>query len=239
MKSKLIDSNNIMIITGTRKGIGRDLALYYIENGYKVIGCSRGKSSIIHYNYDHHELDITDETSVKSFFSEIRKKYGKVHVLINNAAVNNALSPITLVSFKSASSTINTNFLGTFIMSREAIKLMINNRFGRIINFGSMAVKHEEKGEAIYTASKAAIISFTKILSKEIYQYGITCNIVSPSALKTDLMQNINSELLNIILKRNAINELASNEEIINVVNWLISLEANKITGQNIYLGGV
>ena len=95
------------------------------------------------------------------------------------------------MSYKAALETIEINLLGTFLMCREAAKVMMQNKFGRIINFGSMAVKHEVQGEAIYTASKAAIVSLTKILAKEVYPYGITCNVVAPSAIETELMKPI------------------------------------------------
>lgn len=229
----------VIVITGARKGIGKEMAEYFCNQGHLVVGCSRGEAGFSHGNYEHHSIDVTDELSVKSFFSLVRKKYGKLDVLINNAAVNNALAPMTLVSYNAAVSTMNTNFIGSFLMARDAVKLMMKNRFGRIISVGSMAVKYEEKGEAIYTASKAAVLAMTRILAKEVYQYGITCNIVSPSAIKTDLMDNINPDALDVVLKRNAIPEMGTPKEMIDAINWLISPQADKITGQNIYLGGV
>jgi 3-oxoacyl-[acyl-carrier protein] reductase len=230
----------VIIITGARKGIGRELAVHFAKEGeYTVIGCSRQESDLLIDNYEHFCVDISDEKSVKQFFSEIRKKYKRLDILINNAGVNYALAPTALVSYSSAEATMKVNFLGTFLMSREAVKIMMKNSFGRIINFGSMAVRHEEKGEAIYTASKAAINTFTKILAKEVYQYGITCNIVSPSAIKTDLLDNINIEALKVVLQRNAIPQLGSVDEVINVIQWLLLPQSESITGQNIYMGGV
>jgi len=129
--------------------------------------------------------------------------------------------------------------LGTFLMSREAVKIMMKKSFGRIINFGSMAVKHEIKGEAIYTASKAAIVSFTSVLAKEVYNYGITCNVISPSAIDTDLIKSLNIKSLDEVLNRNAITDLGKLIDVTNTIDWLIKSESNAITGQNIYLGGV
>ena len=160
-------------------------------------------------------------------------------MLINNTGVNYALSPVLLVPYKSALKTIEINLLGTFLMSREAIKIMMNKSFGRIINFGSMAVKHEVKGEAIYTASKAAIVSLTRVIAKEVYGYGITCNVISPSAIDTDLMKNIDNNALNEVLSRNAIPHRGRLEDVSNTIDSLINSESNAITGQNIYLGGV
>ena len=229
----------VMIITGTRKGIGKFLVEYYAKNGYQVIGCSRSDIDYEIDNYQHYRIDVSLESSVKLMLTEIRKNYGRLDVLINNAGVNYTLSSVLLVSYESALKTVKINLLGTFLMSREAVKIMMKKSFGRIINFGSMAVKHEIKGEAIYTASKAAIVSFTSVLAKEVYNYGITCNVISPSAIDTDLIKSLNIKSLDEVLNRNAITDLGKLIDVTNTIDWLIKSESNAITGQNIYLGGV
>ena len=234
----MIDKS-VMIITGTRKGIGKYLAEYFTEKGFFVIGCSRSDIDFKLNNYQHFYLDISDESLVNKMFTMIRKKYGRLDVLINNAGVNYALAPLLLIPFESALKTININFMGTFLFTREAVKIMKQNSYGRIINFGSMAMKHEVKGEAIYAASKAAIASFTRVVAKEVYSYGITCNVISPSAIDTDLMKAVNKDALKDVLSRNAIPEIGKLEDVSNTIEWLIKSEINAITGQTIYLGGV
>tara|TARA_B100000315_G_C14512269_1_gene557536 strand:- start:692 stop:1396 length:705 start_codon:yes stop_codon:yes gene_type:complete len=229
----------VMIITGTRKGIGKYLAEYYIEKGFIVIGCSRGDIDFTLNNYKHYSLDVSDENLVKIMFKEIRKEYGRLDILINNAGVNYALSPILLVPFESALKTVKINLLGTFLFTRESVKIMKINSFGRIINFGSMAMKHEVKGEAIYAASKAAIVSMTRVIAKEIYGFGITCNVISPSAIETDLMKNINRDSLKKLLGQNAIPDVGNLKDISNIINYLIKSESHAITGQTVWLGGV
>ena len=229
----------VMIITGTRKGIGKYLAEYFAEKGFFVIGCSRSDIDFKLNNYQHYCLDISDESLVNKMFTMIRKKYGRLDVLINNAGVNYALSPLLLIPFESAMKTININFMGTFLFTREAVKIMKQNSYGRIINFGSMALKHEVKGEAIYTASKAAIVSLTRVAAKEVYSYGITCNVISPSAVDTDLMKNVNSDALKEVLSRNAISDVGNFEDINNIIDLLIKPESYAITGQTVFLGGV
>ena len=228
----------VMLITGTRKGIGKYLAEYYSKNLYQVIGCSRGLIDYKLDNYQHFCLDVSEESSVKKMFTEIRKKYGRLDVLINNAGVNYAHSPLLLVPYESALKTVEVNLLGTFLLSREAAKIMKKKSFGRIVNLGSMAVKHEVKGEAIYTASKAAIVSLTRVIAKEISSYGITCNTVSPAAIDTDFIKNIKNNALNEVLSRNAIPNVGSLKEVSNTIDWLINTESSAITGQSIYLGG-
>ena len=231
-------NKQVMLITGTRKGIGKYLAEYYTKKEYQVIGCSRGLIDFKLDNYQHFCLDVSEESSVKKMFTEIRKKYGRLDVLINNAGVNYAHSPLLLVPYKSALKTVEVNLLGTFLLSREAAKIMKKKSFGRIVNLGSMAVKHEVKGEAIYTASKAAIVSLTRVMAKEISSYGITCNTVSPAAIDTDFIKKINNNGLNEVLSRNAIPKVGSLNEVSNTIDWLINTESSAITGQSIYLGG-
>lgn len=228
----------VMLISGTRKGIGKYLAEYYLKKGYQIVGCSRNDINFKLEDYKHFNLDITDEQAVKKMFKEIRKTFGRLDVLINNAGVHHALMPVLLVPYNSALKTITINFLGTFLMSREAAKLMMKNNFGRIINFSSMAVKHEVKGEAIYTSSKAAIISLTRIMAKELYGYGITCNVIAPSAIKTDMLDNINEEELNNVLRLNVIDKLGKMKDVSNAIDWIIRSESDSITSQVIFLGG-
>ena len=228
----------IILVTGDRKGIGRYLSEYYLEKGMTVIGCSRSETDLKHKNYQHFCLDVSDEQTVKKMYREIRQTHGRLDVLINNAGVDLSFAPILLVPYESALRTVEINLLGTFLMSREAAKIMMKKSFGRIINFSSMLVKHEIKGTAIYTASKSAIISFTRVMAKEVYGYNITCNIIAPSAIKTDLMDSVDKEVLKDILKRNAIQELCKTEDISNTIDWFIKTTSNSITGQIIYLGG-
>jgi len=228
----------IILITGDRKGIGRYLSEYYLEKGMTVIGCSRSETNLKHKNYQHYCLDVSDEQAVKKMYGEIRQTHDRLDVLINNAGVDLSSAPILLVPYKSALKTVEINLLGTFLMSREAVKIMMKNSFGRIINFSSMIVKHEIKGTAIYAASKSAIISFTRVMAKEVYGYNITCNIIAPSPIKTDLIDSIDKDVLKDILKRNAIQELCKTEDISNTIDWFIKTTSNSITGQIIYLGG-
>jgi 3-oxoacyl-[acyl-carrier protein] reductase len=232
------DEQKVMLITGTRKGIGRYLAEYYVKKGYVVYGCSRSPIDYELNNYHHFCLDVTDERKVMHIFSQIRTTHQRLDVLINNAAVNLTRSPLLLVPYQSALKTVEINLLGTFLMSREASKMMMRQSSGKIINFSSMVVKHEVEGEALYTASKAAVISLSRVMAKELCPYGITCNVVAPSALTTDLMKDVEAEKLQLLLQRNAIHETGKMEDITNTIDWLLSKESSAITGQVIYLGG-
>ncbi|MBL0305007.1 MAG: SDR family oxidoreductase [Chitinophagaceae bacterium] len=106
------------------------------------------------------------------------------------------------------------------LFCREAVKIMGRKKFGRIINLGSMASKHEVPGEALYTSSKAALNAYTRVLAKEVNRQGITVNVVAPSAIRTELSEKINQAALAEVLSRNAINDYGSFEDVSNAIDF-------------------
>jgi 3-oxoacyl-[acyl-carrier protein] reductase len=241
METPLVNLNNspVILITGVSRGIGRFLATEYIQRGFNVVGCSRTQPEDLQAeNFTHIQADVTKEAEVVQLFAQIRKKFGRLDIAINNAAVNPTISLTMMTSMASAMATLQTNVLGTFVVSREAAKLMMRGKFGRIINFSSMAAKHEVIGEAMYSASKSAVHSMTRVMAKEFYQYGITCNVVAPSAINTDMMNAVQAEALQEVLNRNAIPKVGEFKDISNTIDWIIKPESQSITGQIIYLGG-
>jgi 3-oxoacyl-[acyl-carrier protein] reductase len=228
----------VMLITGTSKGIGKYLAQYYSDKGYQVIGCSRGQIDYKFDNYEHYCLDITDEGNIRQMFLEVRKKYGRCDILINNAAIMATNSAI-LTPLATVQKILNINVSGTFLTCREAIKIMHKNKFGRIINFTSMSAPLNIAGEAIYGASKSAIITFTKILAKELGQSNITVNAIGPSIISTDIIASLNKDKIAKIIDLQAIKRAGEFGDVTNVIDFYIRPESNFITGQVIYLGGI
>lgn len=113
----------VIIVTGTRKGIGKSLSEYYLEQNYIVCGCSRGKTSINHVNYRHFELDVCDERSAVFMVRNIKKEFGKIDILINNAGIA-AMNHILTTPFKSLENIFKTNVFGGFLFIREVAKIM-------------------------------------------------------------------------------------------------------------------
>lgn len=234
----MTDDAGVMLITGTRKGIGRALVEYYAKGGWRVVGCSRAEFEGQPENYEHFCLDVNDESAVRSMFGSIRKTYGRLDVLINNAGVasmNHALlTPVSKVQ-----EILATNVVGTFLFCREAAKLMQKNHFGRIVNFSSVAVPLHLEGEAAYAASKAAVVSLTQVLGRELAEMGITVNAIGPTPVQTDLIAGVPAAKMQALLERQAICRYGKMEDIFNVIDFFIRPESSYITGQVIYLGGV
>jgi len=233
-----MSGKEVMLITGTRKGIGKYLAEYYLGKGYIVAGCSRGENNIKNNSYAHFQLDVADEKAVKTMVSDIYRKYRKIDILINNAGVA-SMNHILLTPLSTVESIFRTNLFGTFLFSREVAKVMSRAKHGRIVNFVTVAIPLRIEGESIYAASKSAVETFTRILAKELGSYNITCNSVGPSAVETDLIKSVPPEKIQRIVDSLAVKRLTTFRDIVNVIDFFIKEESDYITGQTIYLGGV
>lgn len=230
-------NQNVMVITGTRKGIGRYLAEYYCDRGFQVVGCSREKSDFTSGNYRHFCVDVADEVGVRGMFHELFNSLGRVDVLINNAGIA-SMNHVLLTPMATIRKIIDTNFIGTFLFCREAAKLMRGNG-GRIVNFATVATPLNLEGEAIYAASKAAVESFTRILARELAPFRITVNAVGPTPVKTDLIRSIPNDKMDALLARQAIRRFGEFRDISNVIDFMIKPESDFVTGQVLFLGGV
>lgn len=228
----------VMLITGTRKGIGKFLAEYYVQKGFRVEGCSRKPPEWELEGYQHHIADITDESQVKEMFTAIQKRHGRLDIAINNAGVA-SMNHILLTPEATVTKIMNTNFKGTFLICRESAKLMAKHHYGRIVNFTTIAVPMLLEGEAIYVATKSAVVTFTKVLARELADFGITCNAVGPTPTPTDLIRTVPSEKIDNLVNSLPIKRLGCFEDISNVIDFFIKPESDYITGQVIYLGGV
>lgn len=227
-----------IVITGTRKGIGRSLAEHYLSEGWQVAGCSRGDSDLEHAHYQHFALDVSDEAAVVSMARQLKTKCGGIDALVNNAGIasmNHALlTPVSTVN-----RILQTNVVGTFLFCREMAKLMRRSPSARIVNFTTVAHPLNLEGEAIYAASKAAVESLTRILARELSGLNITINAVGPTPIETDLIRGVPAAKMQALLDRQAIPRMGTVGDVVNAVDFFLREESDFITGQVIYLGGV
>lgn len=230
--------DRIIIITGTRKGIGRYLAEHYLQEGDIVYGCSRRICDIEHPNYHHTRLDVSDEAEVVAFVRNVYKNHKRIDVLINNAGCA-SMNHFLLTPYDTAKKVFNTNFFGTFLMCREVAKFMVKVKSGRIVNYSTVAVALNLHGELVYSASKAAIEQLTRVLADEIGESGITVNAVGPTPIDTDLIKNVPENKLQDLLSHQCIKRFGQFEDVKNVIDFFLKPESNFITAQTIYLGGV
>ncbi len=228
----------ITLITGTRKGIGAHLARHYVALGHRVHGCSRKAPEWSLDGYTHHEADVGDEKAVRQMFAAIRKSEGRLDHLINNAGAA-AMNHFMLTPTATAEKLLRTNFLGTFICSREAAKQMKDQGSGRIVNFTTVAVPLRLAGEAAYAASKAAVEELSRVLARELGEFGITVNSIGPTPIDTDLIRGIPKEKIDQLLQQQALHRMGTFDDVTNVIDFFLRPESAFVTGQTIYLGGV
>jgi len=233
-----VSDERVIMITGTRKGIGRHLAETYAKAGWRVVGCSRRAADFTQENYEHHCLDVSDEAAVVELFRTVRKNHGRLDALVNNAGIASMNSAL-LTPANQVRDIFSTNVTGTFLFCREAAKLMRSRREGRIVNFTTVAVPLRLEGEAAYVASKAAVLSLTQVLARELAPFGITVNAVGPTPVETDLIRAVPKAKIDALIERQALKRMGSVADVANVVDFFIRPESGFVTGQVIYLGGV
>lgn len=228
----------VFFITGASRGIGRALAEHYLEKGHKVVGCSRSESDLRHASYHHQMLDITSEEAVVKGMRDVGARFGRLDVLINNAG-RAAMNHVLTMPHDTARALVDCNLLGTFVCLREAARLMQKNRFGRIVNFTTVAVPLRLEGESLYAASKAGVESLTRTAARELSSFGITVNAIGPTPVDTDLTRAVPRKKLEALVAQQAIKRMGEKSDILHVCDFFVDEASHFVTGQILYLGGV
>ena len=228
-----------VMVTGSSRGLGRAITEHFLSTGIQVVGCSRQPSDLSHPNYMHFCLDVSKEIDVKNMFKEAASWGAPIGLLINNAGISqNSLGVFT--SGQVAEGILETNLLGNFFVTREALKIMQRKNFGRVINFSSINIPLQSVGSSLYNASKAGIDAMSKVLVRECVKADITINtlglsLVENSGMLDGLTPKAITEKQQALAKPGTLTSL----EIIHAIEFLFSPLAKNITGQTIYFGGV
>ena len=228
-----------MLITGTSRGLGLALARHFCEKGWQVIGLSRNGSEYRHAGYTDKCVDLTVEQDIAELFLALRAERRRLDVLVNNAGIKSD-SLIMMTSSRLANEMMQVNFLGTFRVTREAVKLMKRQRFGRIINISSMAVPLGSHGTGVYAATKAAIDQFSRSLARECARDDITVNTVGISIFDdSSMVDGLKPEQLEAV--RTALLKPAPLDasEVAHAIQFFASPQAASITNQVLYFGGL
>ncbi|ACL23735.1 SDR family NAD(P)-dependent oxidoreductase [Chloroflexus aggregans] len=227
----------VVLITGTSRGIGHFLVEHFLQRGALVEGCARSPVDWELPGYTHHQVDVSNEGQVKAMLSAIQRRHGRLDIAINNAGIA-AMNHALLTPGETASRILNINVLGSFLVCREAAKLMRRRNYGRIVNFSTIAVPLRLEGEALYAAAKSAVEMLTRILAREFAPFGITVNAIGPTPIATDLIRSVPREKLQHIIDTLAIRRFGTFADLAHVIDFFVHPASNYITGQVIYLGG-
>jgi 3-oxoacyl-[acyl-carrier protein] reductase len=232
-------SGKIVLVTGARRGVGRLITEHFLKQGAQVIGFSKhldeGEKSD---RYRAIEVDVGDADSVAKGFEQVRKQFGRVDIVINNAAVLTSQYAMIMPA-AAVKAMLDVNILGTFLVSREAAKLMRKNKWGRIINIGSMAASLEPIGDSVYAASKAAISTLANVMAKEYASLNITCNTLGITGIATDMLSQLPKDKIDSVIASLPLPRYATPDDIFNVIDFFGSERSGYITGQTVFLGGV
>jgi 3-oxoacyl-[acyl-carrier protein] reductase len=229
----------VLLITGTRKGIGRHLVDHYLAKGYLVAGCSREPlEGDAPPNYHHYIADVADEKAVVAMVRSVQRKFGGVSVLVNNAGIA-SMNHLVLTPLSTVQRVFATNVFGTFLVMREVAKAMMAAKYGRIVNFATVATPLNLEGEAAYAASKAAVESFTRVAARELAPFNITVNAVGPTPVMTDLIRTVPKQKMDALISTQAIKRMGEHRDICNVIDFFIARESDFVTGQTMFLGGI
>ncbi|MBA3682425.1 MAG: SDR family oxidoreductase [Bacteroidetes bacterium] len=231
-------ANRIVCITGSSRGVGKQLVDYFIGQGASVVGISRGVDERVIDNFYPMQADISNPEELKKVFSFIKSKFNKLDILINNAGISHSGQALFL-STEKVRSMIDINFLGAFLVTKEAAKLMMKNKYGRIVNIGSICSTVEPFGASVYSATKAAIHSLSNSLAQEFASFNITSNTLALSPFPTDMLNTISQADIDWYLNEQKIKRLAEINDITNVIEFFCLEQSSFITAQFIQLGGI
>ena len=236
--------SRVALVTGANKGIGNEVLKLLSKNGYTVVGTSRSSEgvSIIEKSLASKAgcgliFDVTNKDATASLNSKIKEKYGNVSVLVNNAGItmDNLLIRMTDNEWNDV---METNLSSVYRITKEFIKDMMKDRYGRVINIGSVVGMSGNAGQTNYSATKSALLGFTKSLAKEVASRNITVNTVSPGFIDTDMTKKLKDSQKDALMSSIPLGRMGSTEELAHVVQFLASDEASYITGENINVNG-
>ena len=241
--------NKTAVITGCNRGIGKEILKNFSKNGAKVFACARkidekftkdiaelekkNNSEIIPISFD-----LSNEDEIKNAAKKILSLSEKIDILINNAGlIDTALFQMT--SSKKLKEVFEINFFSQAILTQYILKSMIKNKFGSIVNISSISALDANEGRSAYSASKSALITQSKALSREVGSYNIRVNCIAPGLVDTDMLkENTSSNTINKITENISLRRIATPDEIANAALFLSSDLSEYITGQVIRVDG-
>ena len=236
----------IALVTGATRGIGKAIALRLAQKGAYVVGTATtdsGAQSIsaafeeMNYAGEGVVLDITSQEQVDTLIQSLAERERTPSILVNNAGIT-ADNLLLRMDDEEWYKVIETNLNSAFRLTRACLKPMFRARFGRIVNITSVVAFNGNSGQSNYTAAKAGLVGFSKSLAQEMASRGITVNLVAPGFIDTDMTAGLPDLVKEEMMKRIPMKRLGRPEDIASAVSFLVSDDANYITGETIHVNG-
>lgn len=237
----------IAIVTGASRGIGRETALTLASYGATVIvnyNGSKEKAEAVVAEIESmggcakaYQASVADTDAMKAMMNDVKKEFGRIDILVNNAGItkDNLLMAMKEEDFDAV---VDTNLKGAFLCMKHVIRIMMKQRYGRIINMSSVSGVMGNAGQINYCASKAGLIGMTKSLAREVGSRGITVNAVAPGYIDTEMTQGLPEEVKAGFIETIPLKKMGQPKDIAEAVAFLASDRAAYITGQTISVDG-
>ena len=245
MSTKFL-TDKVALVTGASRGLGKAIALALAAEGASIAAVARSEEALKDTieairatggTAEPFALDVSDDAAVEATVEKISARFGHIDVLVNNAGVTR---DGLLMRMKSEDwdTVLDTNLKGAFLLTKPVGRIMVKQRAGRIINISSVIGLMGNAGQANYAASKAGLIGFTKSVAREFASRGITCNVVCPGFIETDMTKGLGEDLRKKLLEKIPLARLGQPEDVAGVVAFLTSPAASYMTGQILTVDG-
>jgi len=239
-------TDKVALVTGASRGLGKAIALALAQQGASIAAVARSEEALGETLEairtaggvaEPFAGDVSDGAAMDAIVEKITARFAHIDILVNNAGVtrDGLLARMTSEAWDAV---INTNLKGAFNLTRTVGRLMVRQRSGRIINISSVVGLMGNAGQANYAASKAGLIGFSKSVAKEFASRGITCNVVCPGFIDTDMTKELSEDLKKKLLERIPLQRFGQPEDIAGTVAFLCSPAASYITGQILTVDG-
>ena len=228
------------LVTGASRGIGRAIALELKSKDFSIIGTATsqaGVDTLIENGIEGYILDLNSPNSIVNFWEQLEADKKNISVLINNAGIKRD-NIVLRMSDDEWSDIMNVHLNGTFQLCKRSLKMMLKNKWGRIINISSASASIGNRGQSNYAAAKAGVEAFTKSLAKEVGKRDITINAVAPGFIATDMTEQNDGVNAEYLIKEIPLGRFGEPEEVAGLVKFLCSEKASYITGQTIHING-